>query len=282
MKRSPFLHKTRARIRQATSLVTNRYFWTGLVVLATLSGVCLALLDKIVMPRYTRHETVVVVPDLVGRSIDQAQDTLAARGLEIGEPLERFDRLREPNRILEQRPSPNTPVKPGRIVYVTVNRGTLPEVSVPRVVGLSRRGARNQLATAGLFVQSEEPDSLPSPYANAITRQEPVPGSMVQQGDSVMLWYGTGLGSRVVAVPDVTGLSVSQARMLLGAQGLRSVVLDMAEDDTDPIIIRQSREPGTEVREGFEIRLFTRRDDERGDTSGDNTLLDYVNSEIRR
>lgn len=251
-------------------------------MLATLFGVCLALFDKIVMPRYTRHETVVVVPDLLGRSVSQARDTLVARGLDMGEPLERFDRLREPNLILEQRPSPNTPVKPGRIVYVTVNRGTLPEVSIPRVVGLSRRGARNQLAAAGLFVQSEEPDSLPSPYANAITRQEPPPGSMVLQGDSVMLWYGTGLGSRIVAVPDVTGLPLSQARMMLGARGLRSVVLDMAEDDSDPTIIRQSRDPGTEVREGFEIRLFTRLDDDHADIPGENTLLDYVNGEIRR
>ncbi len=282
MKRSSYLHKAGQRIRQATSLITNRYFWTGMVVLATILGVCVALFDKVVMPRYTRQETVVMVPDLVGSSVDQARDTLAVRGLVIGEPLERFDRLRAPNLILEQRPAPETPVKPGRIVYVTVNRGTLPEVTVPRVVGLSRRGARNQLASAGLFVQSEAPDSLPSPYANAITRQEPVPGSIAQQGDSVMLWYGTGLGSRVVVVPDVTGLRLSQAQTLLGGRGLRSVVLDLGEDDPDPSVVRQSREPGTEVREGFEIRLFTRGDSDGEDSPGGSILLDHVNSEIRR
>ncbi len=211
------------------------------------------------MPRYTRHEAVIYVPDVVGQSVDDAQEVLTSYGLGIGEPLERFDRLRERDRVLEQRPGPSAPVKPGRVVYVTINRGTIPSVTVPRVLGLSLRGARNQLATAGLAIRSEEPDSLPSPYANAITRQEPAHGSVVQQGDSVKLWYGTGLGSRMVVVPDVKGLPLGEAQTLLRRNGLRSVVLDLAEGARNPAIVRQSRDPGAEVREGFEVRLFTRR-----------------------
>ena len=76
----------------------------------------------------------------------------------------------------------------------------------------------------------------------------------------VTLWYSRGLGDRYVVLPDVTGMTISEARRTLLRRRLRAVVLDRSEEVEDPVVLRQSREPGTRVREGFELRLFTKQE----------------------
>ncbi len=265
-KRSSFLHNwpnalkafPKNSYRYLKGLITNRYFWAGLGILTVVLLAFYLLFNHLFMPAYTRYDAVVQVPDVRNLSMQEARRILVERGLGVGDSLQRFDRERQPNVILDQSPPPNAAVKPGRLVYVTVNAGTIPPVTVPRVEGLSLREARNRLAADGLKVIAERPDSVPSPYSNTITRQEPQAGATVKQGDGVTLWYSTGLGSRTVLVPDVTGMTVSEAQRLLLRRNLRSVVLDRDEDAEDPTIVRQSRDPGTHVREGFELRLFTK------------------------
>ena len=267
-KRSSFLHNwpdalkafPKNSYRYVKEVLTNRYFWGGLGILIVALLAFYLLFNHLVMPAYTRYDAVVQVPDVRNLSMKEARQVLTERGLGVGQPLERFDRERRPNVILDQSPPPNAAVKPGRLIYVTVNVGTIPPVTVPRVEGLSLREARNRLAADGLKVKAERPDSVPSPYSNTITRQEPRAGATVKQGDGVTLWYSTGLGNRTVLVPDVTGMTVSQAQQLLLRRNLRSVVLDRDENVEDPTIVRQSRDPGTRVREGFELRLFTKEE----------------------
>ncbi len=268
MKRSSFLHNWPGALKTAPkrsfrylkALLGNRYFWAGLGLLVVVLFVFYLMFNHLIMPAYTRYNATVEVPDVRNRTMEEARQILTERGLGVGQPLQRFDRERQPNVVLDQSPPPNASVKPGRLIYVTVNVGTIPPVTVPRVEGLSLREARNRLLADGLTIEAERPDSVPSPYNNTVTRQEPRAGATVNQGDGVRLWYSTGLGQRTVLVPDVTGLTLSEAQQLLLRRNLRSVVLDRDENEDDPTIVRQSREPGTRVREGFELRLFTKEE----------------------
>ena len=230
-----------------------------MLLLALAMAVGYVVLDRVVMPAYTRFDDVLNVPDVRDMTLEEAHDTLSAQSLTLGEPQERYDGLRKLNRILSQNPRAGAPVKPGRMVYVTVNAGAPPPVQVPKVEGASLRSARNQLEAAGLVVKSELPDESPNPYRGSVTRQDPPPHSVVAPGDSVALWYSTGLRDHQVTVPDVVGLRISDAQQTLAAQGLRSTVLHQNSSDADPIIVRQSREAGARVQQGFVIRLFTRQ-----------------------
>ena len=113
------------------------------------------------------------------------------------------------------------------------------------------------LVALGLRVAETLPDSIPHPHENTVTRQQPVPGDSLPQGASVRLWYSTGLGNSFASVPDVTGLTVREAQQALLENKLRSVVIGAREDEdlAEQVVQRQSREPGTRVLEGFEIRL---------------------------
>jgi beta-lactam-binding protein with PASTA domain len=246
--------KSRRAFRHLRSLAVNRYFWTGLAALLVLSAAAVLVLDKLVMPGYTRQSVSVTVPDLTNVSYADAASVLT--GLEL--TFERLDQRFNPavarDAVLDQNPAPGTPVKPGRRIYLSVNSGTTPIVTVPRVEGLALREARNRMTTAGLVVTSEVPDPIPSPYENTVTTQRPEAGERVDQGSAVTLWYSTGLGSEFVEVPDVVGLPTRLAARALLSLRLRSVVVDALQEDS--IVVRQSRPPGTRVREGFEIRLF--------------------------
>ncbi len=266
MERSPFLHNLtdqlkalpRRSYRYLRSLLGNGYFWGGLGVLLGVLLVLYLLFNHLIMPTYTRYEVSVRVPDVRNQSLEDARQILAQRGLGVGKPEQRFDRDRPPNVILDQNPPPEAAVKPGRLIYVTINSGEIPMVKIPRVEGMSLREARNRLLAQGLTIEAERADSIPSPYSNTVTRQHPSAGKTVPEETGITLWYSRGLGDRYVALPDVTGMTVSQARQALLLKRLRAVVLDRAEGVDDPVVVRQSREPGTRVREGFELRLFTK------------------------
>jgi beta-lactam-binding protein with PASTA domain len=244
-------------------LVLNGYFWGGLVVLALLGLAFGAVMDKLVMPSVTQYESALTVPDVLGMPYETAAVLLRDAGFSVERETQRFNATAQRDAVVDQTPRAGASVKPGRRVYVTVNSGQVRRVSVPSVVGLSLRDAKSAIIRSGLRVEEEKPDPVPSPYTNAVTRQEPAASDSLTEGSGVVLWYGTGLGDQFVSVPSVTGISVRDAQERLLDANLRSVVVGEQTNGTASVV-RQSLAPGSRVREGFEVRLFlTSEEDER-------------------
>lgn len=265
MSTSPFLHKARDFSRHSLdylkSLFRNKYFWIGFGGLVGVGLFVFVFFNNLVMPLYTRHDVAVEVPAVVEMPFEEAAALLEANDLEVERVMQRYSPDYPRDVIVDQVPAAHERVKPGRRVYVTVNAGEIPMVTVPSVEGMSLREAKNQLMAHRLEVAQERPDSIPSPYRNTVTRQRPQPGDSLPVGSSVTLWYSTGLGDRYVQVPDVVGLFVEEAKTVLLERRLRAVIVGRETDEAGEItsellVVRQSREPGTRVREGFEVRLF--------------------------
>lgn len=243
------------------ALARNKYFWGGIAILVVAVLGFYLLIDKAALPAYTRQGSAVDVPSVLNQPFEQAKAELEERDLAVEKIVQRYNSNFPRDVVVDQNPPPDSRVKPGRHIYVTVNSGELNRVMVPDLQGLSLREAVNRLRSGGLQVSETVPDSIPAPNANTVTRQNPAPGDSITEGSSVMLWYSTGLGREYVTIPDVTGLSVEEARQQLLDSNLRSVVIGAeggqeAADVSEEIVQRQSREPGTSVREGFEIRLY--------------------------
>ena len=260
-------------------LGTNRSFWGGLAGLFRIALAVYLVVDGIIMPSYTRHDVSIQVPDVENVPYDRAEAQLSKRDLQVQRQVGRYNPNVDTGIVVDQTPLPTSEVKPGRRVYLTVNSGEIPTVTIPDLTGMSVREARNRITSIGLDVGAVSEDSIPSPYANTITKQEPAPGDSLQEGSPVDLWYSTGLGDTEVEVPNVVGQTVEGARTFLLQRELRSVVVDtsMVESDTPSeegeeapettlFVRRQGRPPGTSVRAGTEIRLFTTDDAERADS----------------
>lgn len=251
-----------SRLSWLRSLLTNRFFWGGLAVFLLIGAGLYLLVDNLIMPVYTRQTETLTVPDVVQMPYEQASRLLQARNLEVERVVQRFNADLPRDAVVDQNPRANALVKPGRTVYLTVNSGQQKMVRVPSLKDLSVREAENRLVALGLRVAETLPDSIPHPHQNTVTRQEPAAGDSLAEGSSVRLWYSTGLGRDFASVPDVTGLSVDEAQQVLIEHRLRSVVIGAperagGEATEEPLIVhRQSREPGTRVPQGFEIRLY--------------------------
>jgi len=234
------------------------------------------VVDGLIMPSYTRHDVAVRVPNVESQPFEQARTAMQEKGLEVRREVGRYNPNVAEGIVVDQTPLPTTTVKPGRRIYLTVNSGEVPMTKIPDLSGVSVREAENRVSSAGLTVGRVQPDSVPSPYPNTITRQAPPPGDSVRQGTTVDLWYSTGLGDTRVEVPSVVGRTVADARQVLLNRKLRSVVVDTTGASSDSarggpdslraarknpqFVRRQGRSPGSRVRTGTQIRLFVTRD----------------------
>ena len=246
--------------RSRSSVLTNPFVWVGLAAFVLLTLAAYVVVNDVLMPLYTRQGSSVEVPDVRRASFEEARARLEGLGLRVAREARRFDPAQPRASVTDQSPSGGTLVKPGRLVLLTVNEGRQPRLRMPSLVGASLREARSRATGLGLRIAEETADTIPSPYRNTVTQQLPTAGDSVTAGTAITLWYSTGPSDRYEVVPDVVGMTVAEARAELLKNRLRGLVVD-AESGADRLVVRrQSREAGTSVRGGYEVRLFTKDD----------------------
>lgn len=201
------------------SILTDRRLYILLGSLLAFGLTLILLLDFLIMPSYTNYNEGVTVPDVTKISLDEATSLLNHYGLRH-EVLDRRANSAYPaDYIIDQSPSAQQIVKPNRKVYLTVNTATTPQTVVPAVVNMSLRNAEIQLENHGLTVGTKSYES--SRFRNTILRQSVAAGDSVSRGTVVNLAVSDGLGSRIVEVPDVVGLRLSEAQQTITKAGLR-------------------------------------------------------------
>lgn len=125
----------------------------------------------------------VVVPDVRGMSVDQAQATLSASGLK-SRTTERFDESVEFGKVIGTEPGNGTTAYRGDKVKVLVSKGSQ-YVEVPSVVGMDTDSARATLENAGFKVTTREQFGVT--LANRVLSQDPSGGSRASHGSLVTL-----------------------------------------------------------------------------------------------
>jgi eukaryotic-like serine/threonine-protein kinase len=129
----------------------------------------------------------VEVPDVTGLSRDSAEDLLTKAGLE---PAVEEKESEEPeDDVISQNPAAGTEVDRGSTVTITVSTG-IEKVSVPNVVGLSRRDAVAQLREVGLVAAPREVDVTDPSQDGVVTDQRPAAGIEIEKGKQVVVMVG--------------------------------------------------------------------------------------------
>jgi beta-lactam-binding protein with PASTA domain len=211
-------------------------------------------MDFIIMPNYTNYNEGVTVPDVTKLSLDEAESLLTSYGLRFEVHDRRAHSAYPANYVIDQSPTAKQLVKPNRKVYLTVNTESTPKVVVPNVVNLSYRNARLQLENHGLTVGSTSYES--DRFRNTILRQSIAAEDTVARGTAVNLVVSDGLGTRMVQVPDVEGLRLSEAQQQIMRAGLRvgEIRFEPARDVTPNTVLSYSPQ-GPELTEGESIQL---------------------------
>jgi eukaryotic-like serine/threonine-protein kinase len=192
----------------------------------------------------------VSVPNLLGRSVDDAESTLTALKLPY-EVLERESNEASPGVVIGQDP-PAGEVPAGTKITITASIG-LGQVEVPNVIGLDQVAAASQLAGKGFQVNTtQEPND--SVGAGKVIRTDPPANTMTDPGSTVTIVVSS--GPPPVKVPAVEGLTESVARDTLQQAGLlqRVVYQDVPSgSDQSGRVIAQSIPPTTEVPKGSTV-----------------------------
>lgn len=244
-----------SRIKQILQTILNdRRLYIFLASLIAFGIIVALLLDFFIMPSYTNYNEGVTVPDVTKISLDEATSMLNHYGLRH-EVLDRRANSAYPSDyIIDQSPSPQQIVKPNRKVYLTVNTATTPQTVVPDVVNMSLRNAEIQLENHGLTVGTKSYES--SRFRNTILRQSVAAGDSVARGTVVNLAVSDGLGSRIVEVPEIVGLRLSEAQQAITRAGLRvgEVRFQPSREYTPNTVIAFSPDE-EELTEGESIQL---------------------------
>ena len=150
-------------------------------------------------------------------------------------------------RVVRSEPAPGGRVLRGHSVTVVLSAGP-PAVPVPSVTGQSVDDAQGAIRRAGLQPQVTEQPSV-EVGAGLVVSQDPA-GGTAERGSTVQLVVST--GPAVVAVPDVRGLSVDDARQKLQDAGFRVKVRSLRIGD----VIAQSPGGGSQREQGSTVTIY--------------------------
>ncbi len=188
------------------------------------------------------------VPSLSGRTEDVARQDIEENNLSVGDVTRRFSDTVEEGRVISSNPDAGTQLKPETAVRLVVSKGVEP-VAVPDVVGEKLDEAREQIdeARLGSVVVSRYHDTVPE---GEIIRQSPH-DKKVPKGSTVRLVVSK--GPPLVAVPDVVGRPLAEARTILAGAGFSPRELNLPGGPDQ--VLDQSPEAGEQRPKGSRVTL---------------------------
>ena len=259
------------RLRLTPEARSARKWGCGLGLASSLALVALSFLVLMVglVLALGNGPAPVVVPDVQGRLVEEAQQVLESAGLQAKSVPEVYSDSIPPGGVVSQRPYPGKLVKEGRVVDLVVSRGPK-SVQVPAVVGKSLTDAEALLKQAYLQVGRLRREASKQD-ADTVLAQLPPAGKTADRDSGVDLrlsggenygaWEGPGGQSwqfRKLTVVVPTGPSLQRLQVVLQTDGEDQVIYDEMHRPGDkvPLDIRGKR--GAKVKVLVEEkRVFT-------------------------
>lgn len=214
------------------------------------------LFNYLVMPWYVGLGDSISVPEVRKMSILEATRILEQQGLNVKISATSFNKDIPKDIVVSQLPYPNSSVKKGRRIYLTVSKGT-ETTQMPNLVGQSVRDAKIALMRLGLELQNTiflATDSIPS---GTIFSQNIPAGSAINYIEKIEVKVSQGALVKYTVVPSLLKLTLTEAKQLLEAKNLKLGLVRNIKDGTflPNTIISQVPAVGDSVETGTEVNL---------------------------
>jgi eukaryotic-like serine/threonine-protein kinase len=192
----------------------------------------------------------VAVPDVVGKKANDAIEQLTSAGFVVNGQTVLSDK--DKSTVVAQDPAGGVNEANGATVWINISAGS-GTAAVPSLKGLSADVAEDQLAQLGLTgVPMTVPASAPE---GTVVAQDPPPGTKVGAGTEVNYNVSDGSQTEMVDVPDLVGLSRSNAQTQLNQLGLAYTVYVVPSDATEGDVVAQDPKAGTAVAVGSSVHF---------------------------
>ncbi|OQB14779.1 MAG: Serine/threonine-protein kinase PrkC [Firmicutes bacterium ADurb.Bin193] len=204
----------------------------------------------------------ITIPDLTNKSYEDVKEQYAGQGIIVTVARTDNDSEKEAGTILSQDPKAGKIVKipsgqDGISVEVVISGGKKEYI----LANYEKKGfieTKLELESFGIVVseQREESDNIAE---GMIIRTVPGANTRVKAGDTVTLFVSSGAGDTVI-MPNLVGLNVQQAKMMIAENKLlEGTVTEADSDKAKGIVIKQSHEANTNVKTYERIDLTISR-----------------------
>jgi eukaryotic-like serine/threonine-protein kinase len=227
-----------------------------LLLAAALGGTFLLFFG--VALRVALRARVVQVPPLVGKTVNDASQTLGALGLTLRiDPTRRPDPNVTANHIMLQDPPAGAAARSQRSIRVWLSAGPR-TTTVPELIGQTERTARIRMEQDGVELGSVSEFRSPDYAADAVVSQDPPPAV---KAPKVSLLLNRGEASVTYVMPDVIGMDGNRVSDALRAQGFRVTITGSQPYPGIPpdTVVRQQPQGGFRVAASDPISLEVSR-----------------------
>ena len=230
-------------------------FWTVALALILLS----LLLLGVAYYFYLDYVTVakVKVPKIVNQSLEEAEDTLEKKGLQLEIYYKTYSSQTPKDHVISQSPKANETVRKKRTISVVVSKGA--ELSVvPKFNGVSLRKVKVELDKKDLVLGKVKREYSRKLSEGRVISQTPPADKKVEAKTKVDLVVSKGPEPQRIEVPNLVGLKREEAVEKLRAAKL--IVGQVSERKSlsyyEGRVIAQQPASGAEVVEGSTMKLI--------------------------
>ncbi len=194
------------------------------------------------------------VPDLVGKTADEAKKLLQANGLKYKAGTAEYSDSVDKDRIARQDVAAGSKVAKDTVVTYYLSLGS-EGTSVPDVVGQTRSSATATLNNAGFYVTVDQQYS-DTVEEGVVISQTPSSGSKLKAEGTVNIVVSKGKESKAVSVPSVVGQSEGSAMTTLNNAGFKvTTEYQTSTSVTSGSVISQTPTAGSELDPGKTVHL---------------------------
>ncbi len=211
------------------------------------------LVNFLLMPFFVRKGEEVIVPNVCNIPLDSATVILKKAGLQSVVIERRYDQIIEQGRVIIQDPLPDTKVKKGRIINLSVSLGA-EKVVVPMLFSLEFSRAKQIIERLGLVVGDVDSIYSDSIAKGRVIQTIPEPETEVKKGDEVKIVISKGI---LLKTPNLIGLKLDSAKVLIKNAGLMiGSITEVEGTGQKGTIIVQNPQPDQLVDKGDTIDLM--------------------------
>lgn len=241
--------KTPSKKKPFLPFLTTKPLWVNILV-----GIGLAIILILIFLQsldwMTMHGKTLTIPSVTGKTYNEAVKALEEQGFDVMIQDSVFVDTAEPQLVIRQFPEADATVKKNRTVYLTINRAIPPLIEMPQLEGLSFRSAEVALRQYGLILGDtsyETNFARNSVLAQKFDGERIKPGTKVYMGSEIDLVLGDGGSGIQVPIPNLYGMTLAEARVILESRGLMVDVIyppDLA-GNPNAFVYKQEPQPLT-------------------------------------
>lgn len=227
-----------------------------ITIAAILSALVLAVIGGIIGFKALMYVPEVPVPNLLGRSEEQAEEIIVDLGLVFRVSKREYSDKYDEGQVMEQSVDEGAKVKEKYPIEVVISKGAK-VFTVPNLVGKYAFEAGIILNEEGLSEGEVTEENSDNYVAGQIIDQDPKADSPAKENDKVNYVVSIGPKITYIKMPSLLNLNLEAAKLSITQHGLvvGEVNTEPSEEIAEGLVMRQSVTPNQDVALGTSVWL---------------------------